>query len=269
MSTSQQNVAGSPEPGLSGSPRQSVSYEYVRKVGKRANKFELNVKAVGIRYAIQQHREISRLHTFHPGERAELDYTKFPLFLFENERSNEPTLYYTGFGADHTESSGVIKGYITTKQPSAATAIRLYRNCVLPKRLWLPPSMQQYANEWDVAGVDRLVALDNAMDLQSDSVALMLMAFGTIILCMPPRRGDAKGTIERTQGTIEHKYISMLPGYVASEYAFTDPRTNRIKEKARKNAKLTVAEYEELLLQAILDFNQSKHPTFNRPRISV
>lgn len=247
----------------------SLSYEYVRRIGRQANKFELNVRSVGIRYAIQQHREISRLHTFHPGERTELDYTKYLVWAYPNKNWDEPRLFYTGIGVDHTSASGVIKGYTITMQPSAATGIRLYRNCVLPKRLWLPPHLQKYADDWDVAGLDRLVAIDNAMDLQSKSMALMFIAFGTVILCMPPRRGDAKGTVERTQETVETRHISMLPGYVKNAYRFTDPRMKRVIEKAKKSAKLTIAEYEEQLLLAILDFNQSKHPTLKRPRISV
>src|SRR5690606_10485471 len=97
----------------------------------------------------------------------------------------------------------------------------------------------------------------------------MFMAFGTIVQCMPPRRGDAKGTIERTQWTIETRHISMLPGYVKSKYKFTDPRMKRRIERAKKGAKLTVAEFEEMLLLAILDFNQSRHPTLKKPRIDV
>lgn len=246
-----------------------LSTEYVRRVGKKANKFELDVKTVGIRYAIQQQREIGRLHTFHPGERAELDYTKFAIWLYPNSNWDEPQLFFVGFGVDHTAASGVIKGYTITAHPTAASGIRLYRNCVLPKRLWLPPHLQKYANDWDVAGVDRLVAIDNAMDIRSTDVASMFMAFGTIVQCMPPRRGDAKGTIERTQWTIETRHISMLPGYVKSKYKFTDPRTKRLIERAKKGAKLTVAEFEKMLLLAILDFNQSRHPTLKKPRIDV
>src|SRR5690606_27018838 len=103
-------------------PETLAGYEYVRRVGKQTKKFEVDLSSVGIRYAIQHHRAIKRLHTFHPGERAELDYTKYTFWAYPNEHWNDPVLFHTGIGVDHC--SGVIKGYVITSQPSAATAIR-------------------------------------------------------------------------------------------------------------------------------------------------
>lgn len=248
-------------------PDNLAGYEYVRRLGKQANKFELDMRAVGIRYAIQHHRAIRRLHTFHPGERAELDYTKYAVWAYPHGRSEEPSLFYTGIGVDHT--SGVIKGYVIATQPSAATAIRLYKRCVLPKRLWLPAHLQRYADEWDVVGLDRIVALDNAMDFRGNSVAIMFITFGIIVLLMPPRRGDMKGLVERTQLSVETHNISMLSGYVPNRYKFTDPRQRRVIDRAQLQANLTVAEYEEAFTLAVLEHNHAKHPRFKKPRIAV
>src|SRR5690606_23065851 len=204
----------------------AFSYEYIRRVGKQANKFELDMRTVGIRYAIQHHRALQRLHTFHPGERAELDYTKWAVWAYPNKHWDEPELWMTGLCVDHY--SGVIKGYVITAQPTAATFIRLYKRSVLPKRLWLPERLRRYADNWDVAGLDRLVVIDNGMDLRGLDPIIMFQTFGIILLRMPPYRGDLKGTIERTQSSIESHNISMLPGYVPSKYRFTDPRQKRV-----------------------------------------
>jgi len=245
----------------------AFSDEFVRRVVNTADKFELAKLTIGLRHALQDHRAVSRLHTMHPGERSELDYTKFLVWLYPNQAWSEPRLYHTGLGIDH--ASGVIKGYVVTFQPTAATAIRLYKNCVLPKRLWLPKHLQEYANEWDVVGLEHVVALDNARDLQSNATMMMFIAYGVIVLCVPPRRGDLKGTIERTNRSIEQMFIQDIPGYVHSEYAFTDPRSARIQKAAKKKAKLTVAEYEKLLLLATLEYNNAKHPRFGKRRIDV
>jgi len=243
------------------------SKEFVRRTVSTVDKFELAKLTVGLRYALQDHRAIYRLHTTHPGERGELDYTKYLVWLYPNTAWKEPLLYQTGLGVDHM--SEVIKGYLVTFRPTAATAIRLYKHCVLPKRLWLPEHLQGYANEWDVVGLDRLVALDNAKDLQARSALMMFIAYGVIVLCVPPRRGDLKGTIERTNQSIERMFIEQVPGYVPMAYPFTDPRMDRIKKAAKKQAKLTVAEYEKLLLLAILEYNNAKHPRFRKRRIDV
>src|SRR5690606_240810 len=142
------------------------------------------------------------------------------------------------------------------------STIRLYKRCVLPSRLWLPKYLQQYADDWDVCGLARLVAVDNSMDANAIHSLLMFMTAGAILLCMPPKRGDLKGSIERALFGKETAYVSTLPGYVPLRYRFTDPRQKRIKDRMKAQAKLTVREYEEFLLLAILEHNNSQHPRF-------
>src|SRR5690606_3573646 len=145
--------------------KDEVSREFVRRIGKRVNKFELDASAVGIRYSTQLHREIRRLHTFRPGERCELDYTKYGQWLYPTKHWNDPLFFFTGLGLDHT--GDVCSGFVVTSQPTAASTIRLYKRCVLPSQLWLPEYLQKYADDWDVCGLSRLVAVDNAMDATS------------------------------------------------------------------------------------------------------
>jgi Mu transposase, C-terminal len=249
-------------------PKSGPSYALVRQTRREIKSFDLTLKALGIRHALQYEREIRKLHTFHPGERGEIDYTRFGIFLYPNESWDTPVLFQTGLGIDH--AAGVIKGFTVTPQPTAASTIRLYKNCVLPSRMWLPPALAaKYANEWDVAGIDRILALDNARDMRSDGMRMMIIALGIIVLCIPPRRGDLKGKIERTNYSLERMFFETLPGYIAHAFKFLDPRMQRIIKEARKRAKLTLAEFEELLLIAVLEFNSAKHPDLHRPRIQV
>lgn len=247
--------------------RTHVSREFVRQLYQGIDKFEQKTRMLGLLHAIQEEREIGRLHTYYPGQRTELDYSKYAVWLYPNARWNEPLMYYTGVGLDHTAT--VFKGLTITTDPSGRDAVRLYRNCVLPKSLWLPPSLHGLAQHWDVYGLEVMVVIDNATDLTTNAITLMFMVNGVIVLRMPPRRGDLKGTVERNQGTLETTYISCLPGYVARKYAGLDPRYKKIRERAKAKANLTVADYEAKLVEAISEHNHGRHPDLAKSRIEV
>jgi hypothetical protein len=228
----------------------------------------LTLAALGVRFAIQHERELSRLHTFLPNDRCELDYSKFGVFLYPNEAWEDSVLHQVGIGLDHT--SGAIKGCTITAQPTAISGVRLYKNCVLPPRLWLRKDLvEKYGDEFDVCGIDRVVAIDNALDLRANVMVRLFMLLGVIMLVMPPKRGDLKGKVERTIQSLEQMFIQALPGYVPNVYRFTDPRSKWLREQARKNARLTVAEFEELLIGAIVAYNWQPHPDLKKPRIVV
>lgn len=250
-----------------------ISYEFIRQLSKDIDKFEVQSRILGKLHATQSIREIGRLHTYYPGERSEYDYTKYALWLYPNENWPEPILYYTGFGIDH--ESTVIKGYTCTVDPSARDVVRLVRNCVLPPLLWLPEHLRSQAQHWDVFGIERISAIDNGMELVANSAALMFFMLGAILLRMPPRRGDMKGTVERTQSSAEWQFIRPLPGYVPKEWLGSkklggfDPRYKRARERAKAQANLTVADYEKKLLDGVLAYNHAKHPRLRKPRIDV
>lgn len=97
----------------------------------------------------------------------------------------------------------------------------------------------------------------------------MFFANGVIVLRMPPRRGDLKGTVERNQGTFESQYIATLAGYVARTYTGLDPRYKKMRDRAKSKANLTVADYEAKLVEGVLEHNHAPHPDLRKPRISV
>ena len=243
------------------------SYEFVRQMDLGGDKFDGTVWMLGKLHAIQDERQIGRLHTYYPGQRTELDYTKYGVWLYPKEKWNEPLFYYTGTGIDHT--SKVIKGFTITVDPSARDAVRLYRNCVLPKSLWLPPSLRHYAQRGTCSGSRVLVAVDNATDLTANAIILMFMINGVIVLRMPPRRGDLKGGVERTQQTIESMVVSRLPGYVSNKYTGLDPRHKKIRERAKAKADMTVADFQAKLVEGVLEHNHAPHPDFKKPGIQV
>lgn len=245
----------------------TLSYEFVRTALDRIDKFDKRAALLGHLFATQSVREITRMHTIYSAHRSEYDYTKFVIWLYPNNNWNEPVLYSDGLGIDH--HSGVIKGACLAQSPSARDTLRLFRNCVLPKSLTLPPSLQMYAQRWDVFGLERISAVDNGMELIANAVILVFMACGVILLRMPPMRGDFKGGIERTIDTVESEFVSSLPGYVPRQEKGLNPRYARIRAMAMKRAKLTVEEYVELRTKYIVEFNHAKHPRLKIPRIQV
>ena len=243
------------------------SLETIRQLLARTDKFEHKVALLGQRYAIQTVRPIGSMHTHYPGQRTELDYTKFGLYLYPTEHWKEPQVYFNGFGVDH--ASAVCKGYTITTAPAASDAIRLYRNCVLPKSLWLPDALKSKANAWDVFGIEELIAIDNGMDLIADAAILVFIHHGVIVLRIPPKRGDLKGKVERFIGVVEQQFVSRLPGYVDRQFIGLDERHSRLRARAKAAANMTVAEYEAKLLDYILEYNDAPHPKLKKSRIRV
>lgn len=242
--------------------RESVSREFIRGVLDSVDKFEHRKELLGYLYATQQIREIGRLHTWYPGQRTELDYTNYGIWLFPNAQWNEPVLYQDGIGIDH--ASGCIKGFTITSAPSSRDVIRLYKRCVLPAVLWLPDRLKGKAQNWDVFGLENLVAIDNAADLTSNMAMLMFMGLGSIVSRMPPKRGDPKGGVERTQGVLEQTFIRTWPGYIPKVHIGLDPRFSKARERAKSKASMTVADYEERMTDAIIEFNESLHPRIKK-----
>lgn len=246
----------------------AVSYEFIRQVLASTNKYELEKAKYGILYATQDIRALGRLHTYYSGQRAELDYVHAGTWLYPNVNWPEPLFVNLGLGVHHC--SGCIKGYTLSVAPSASDAIRLYRNCVLPKELWLTQRLRRYAQDWDVFGLDDWIAIDNALDLIAGNVILMWIALGVIVLRLPPNRGDLKGKNERTNQTVQRQHLSRLPGYVPppSRKGF-DKRYEYAREAAKAKANLTFADFEDKLVSYICEFNHAGHPDLHKPRIQI
>lgn len=248
-------------------PRPPISLELVRQHRNRLDKFEMTARMLGDRYAIQNVREIGRQHTQYPGQRTELDYTKYSIFLYPTKSWEEPLMFNLGIGIDHY--SGVIKGYAITSAPSARDTVRLYKSCVLPKHLVLPGHLAHRAQHWDVFGTEDIVAIDNGSDFVANNAMLMFLTLGVIVLRMPPARGDLKGTVERTLFSLETMYIESFAGYVSRMHAGLNPKYTRVRDRARKGASLTVSEFEERFVEAVVEYNHLPHPRFKKPRIQV
>lgn len=239
----------------------SVSYSFLRNELQTVDKFEVLLEQVGYLYAKQQIRPIGRYHTHYFGYRTELDYTKYVKFLFPTEHWPRPIPFYTGFGVD--DFSGVIKGFVTTIAPSTRSTLRLYRNSVLPPSLWLPKKLHPLARFWDAFGLEVVVAIDNSSDFTSEGMQLVFLANGTIVLRMPVKRGDLKGTVERVHSTCETQCMAKNPGYLPRQYVGLDPRYTKVRAKAEAAANQTVEDNDTDVVKWITqDYNEAPHAQY-------
>ncbi len=245
----------------------AVSAEFVRQLLKTEDKFDNKKRLLGHLFATQDVRAVGRLQTWYPGQRAEFDFTKYGVFLFPNANWNEPVLYFDGLGFDH--ASGVIGSFVTTTSPSSRDIVRLYKRHVMPKGTWMPANLSHMAQSWDVFGLPHLVAIDNGAEFISSMATIVFLMSGTIVLRVPPRRGDLKGTAERGINTMETRYISRLPGYVQKVVTGLNPKYTKSRERAKSAARLTLHEYEQRLAEHIVEYNHELHPRLKIPRIHV
>lgn len=244
-----------------------VSREFLRLYRNKINTYEQTKALLGAMYADQMQRSIGSTDAAYAGQRTELDYSKYANFLRPNEKWTEPLLMFTGLAVD--DFSGVIKSLTTTVAPSARDCVRLYRRSVLPKSMWLPERSMHLARNWDAFGTERIVAIDNGLDLVSDMALYMFLDCGAIPLRMPPNRGDYKGSIERTIKSFETMFVSSLNGFVNAKFVGFDKRYRRIRERARAQADETVRSYEEKAAKFCNDYNHMPHPKLKKPRIEV
>lgn len=245
----------------------TFSAELVRQLLKAEDKFVNKARLLGYLFATQDVRTVRRLHTWYPGQRAEFDFTKYGVFLYPSTNWNEPVLYFDGLGFDH--ASGVIGSFVTTTSPSSREIVRLYKRYVMPKSTWLPANLAEVAQSWDVFGLPHLVAIDNGTEFIANMATAVFLMSGTILLRVPPRRGDLKGTVERGINTMETRYVSRLPGYVAKVAAGLNPKYTKSRERAKSEARLTLQEYEHWLAEHIVEYNHEPHPRLKIPRIHV
>ena len=98
----------------------------------------------------------------------------------------------------------------------------------------------------------------------------MFLVNGTIILRMPVKRGDLKGSIERLIRTVEDQHVSTQSGYVARKYAGFDDRYSTVRAKAKLAANETVAQAEDKMAPYLVErLNFGPHPQFRVPRMRV
>jgi len=104
------------------------------------------------------------------------------------------------------------------------------------------------SDEWPVQFLPEKLVADGG-ELSARKTAHIVESMGIGIATLPPRRGDLKGIVERCFGRFNGQLVAWLPG------AFS-PRRNATEEPSPLDAVLTVGQFRQLVIKAILRYHR-------------
>lgn len=188
-----------------------------------------------------------------PGSRYEIDATIADIYLVDDNDSDKvigrPTIYMVidvfsrmvaGFyiGFDNASFPVAMKALISSFS-SKVDACKSY-------------GIDISEEQWPCVGIPDVLLADRG-ELMSHQANYLVDAVGVRLESAPPRRGDAKGIVERSFGTLQAKFKPYLPGVVTG---------NKIKKHGEKDyraeAAIAKSDFVEILLYSILAHNLNK-----------
>ncbi|MGR6780329.1 DDE-type integrase/transposase/recombinase [Moritella viscosa] len=188
-----------------------------------------------------------------PGSRYEIDATIADIYLVDDYDADKvigrPTIYMV----IDVFSRMVAGFYIGFDNPSFPVAMKALISSFSSKsesceRCGIKISDKQ----WPCIGIPDVVLADRG-ELMSHQANYLVDAIGVRLESAPPRRGDAKGIVERSFGTLQAKFKPYMPGVVTG---------NKVKKHGEKDyrveAAVTKSDFVEILLYSILAHNLNK-----------
>ncbi len=191
--------------------------------------------------------------TFGPGSRYEIDATIADIYLVADDDRRKiigrPTLYIV-----IDVFSRMIAGfYIGFDNPSYVVAMQAFINaCVDKTELCNSLGLNISMEDWPCIGLPDVVLADRG-ELMSNQLDSLISTFNVRIESAPPRRGDAKGIVERCFKTLQAEFKPYAPGVVVG---------NKIKKHGerdyRLDAAITISDFARIILRTIL-FRNNHH----------
>ena len=188
-----------------------------------------------------------------PGSRYEIDATIADIYLVDDNDSDKvigrPTIYMVidvfsrmvaGFyiGFDNASFPVAMKALISSFSSKVDTC----------ESYGIDISEEQ----WPCVGIPDVLLADRG-ELMSHQANYLVDAIGVRLESAPPRRGDAKGIVERSFGTLQAKFKPYMPGVVTG---------NKIKKHGEKDYRVEAAvaksDFVEIMLYSILAHNLNK-----------
>lgn len=188
-----------------------------------------------------------------PGSRYEIDATIADIYLVDDNDPNKvigrPTIYMVidvfsrmvaGFyiGFDNASFPVAMKALISSFS-SKVDACESY-------------GIDISEEQWPCLGIPDVLLADRG-ELMSHQANYLVDAIGVRLESAPPRRGDAKGIVERSFGTLQAKFKPYMPGVV---------KGNKIKKHGEKDYRVEAAvaksDFVEIMLYSILAHNLNK-----------
>lgn len=188
-----------------------------------------------------------------PGSRYEIDATIADIYLVDDDDSDKvigrPTIYMV----IDVFSRMVAGFYIGFDNPSFPVAMKALI-CSFDSKV---KACAEYGidiseEQWPSVGIPDVLLADRG-ELMSHQANYLVDAIGVRLESAPPRRGDAKGIVERSFGTLQAKFKPYMPGVVTG---------NKVKKHGERDYRVEAAvarsDFIEILLYSILAHNLNK-----------
>jgi len=221
-------------------------YDQVEKIQKRTNKIEYNKD-------VKPLTSTANTQVLGPGSRYEIDATIADIYLLsDSDRRNivgRPVIYMV-----IDVFSRLVAGfYVGFENPSYVAAMQALAMSMTNKvDLCKSLGFDIDEDEWPVIGIPDAILGDKG-ELLGHQIESLESSFSVRIENTPSYRGDAKGIVERSFGTLQADFKPFSPGIVSG---------TKIKKRGGKDyrldAKLTIQEFKEIILSSILFHNQYK-----------
>ena len=188
-----------------------------------------------------------------PGSRYEIDATIADIYLVDDNDPDKvigrPTIYMV-IDVFSRMVAGFYIGFDNASYPVAMKALISSFSSKVDgcKTYGIDISDEQ----WPCVGIPDVLLADRG-ELMSHQTNYLVDAIGVRLESAPPRRGDAKGIVERSFGTLQAKFKPYMPGVV---------KGNKIKKHGEKDYRVEAAvaksDFVEIMLYSILAHNLNK-----------
>lgn len=188
-----------------------------------------------------------------PGSRYEIDATIADIYLVDDNDSDKVIGRPTVYMVIDVFSRMVAGFYIGFDNPSYPVAMKALISSFSSKvetcaRYGINISDEQ----WPCIGIPDVLLADRG-ELMSFQANYLVDAIGVRLESAPPRRGDAKGIVERSFATFQAKFKPYMPGVVSG---------NRVKKHGERDYRLeaavAISDFVEIMLYSILAHNLNK-----------
>lgn len=151
-------------------------------------------------------------------------------------------------------SSGYIYGYSLTLEGGTYSLRNLLMNCIVDKSEWCRQfGIMIDRSEWNIDKLPGSIVSDMGAEYQSETFS-QITELGISLVNLPPLRPELKAVVERSFQLLQQ---SIKPSLIDFGYVDKDAG-QRLAPDYRKNACLTLREYEKVIIHAILYNNNQR-----------
>ncbi len=185
-----------------------------------------------------------------PGSRYEIDATIADIILVSDIDRTQPVGRPILYIVVDVFSRFVVGWYIGFENPSYVAAMQSLHIAMTDKnQLVKSLGIECEDLEWPEPGLPEAILADRG-ELLGHQIESLESSFFVRIENTPPYRGDAKGIVERKFGSLQAEFKPFAPGVVSG---------TTVKKRGGKNywlnGKLTVSEFEEIIVSSIIMHN--------------